>query len=92
MTQTLTEPESADATSARRAVIYLRVSSSGQVGRENDVEGYSIPAQREACRRKAQSLSWSTSSSTTPRAPAAPTDHSSKRCSTRSRPSASTTS
>ncbi len=56
MTQTRTEPESADATSARRAVIYLRVSSSGQVGRENDVEGYSIPAQREACRRKAQSL------------------------------------
>ena len=56
MTQTLTEPEGADATTAKRAVIYLRVSSSGQVGRENDVEGYSIPAQREACRRKAQSL------------------------------------
>jgi predicted site-specific integrase-resolvase len=56
MTQILTESEGADATTARRAVIYLRVSSSGQVGRENDVEGYSIPAQREACRRRAQSL------------------------------------
>ena len=36
--------EQADVT----AVIYLRVSSSGQVNRGTDPEGYSIPGQREA--------------------------------------------
>lgn len=39
-----------------RAVIYLRVSTSAQAGRDNEKEGYSIPAQREACIRKAESL------------------------------------
>ena len=39
----------------KRAVIYVRVSSEGQVtGR--DVDGLSIAAQREACRRKAKEL------------------------------------
>jgi len=37
-------------------VIYLRVSSKRQVGRDCDPEGISIPAQREACRRKAEQL------------------------------------
>ncbi|MBB5153666.1 recombinase family protein [Saccharopolyspora phatthalungensis] len=39
-----------------RAVIYLRVSSAGQVKRDYDPEGISIPAQREACLRKAKDL------------------------------------
>ena len=39
-----------------RAVIYLRVSTSAQAGRDNEKEGYSIPAQREACVRKAENL------------------------------------
>ena len=38
------------------AVIYLRVSSSGQVNKAYDPEGYSIPSQREACRRHAERL------------------------------------
>jgi DNA invertase Pin-like site-specific DNA recombinase len=40
----------------KSAVIYLRVSTKEQAERNGDPEGYSIPAQRDACRRKAQSL------------------------------------
>ena len=36
-----------------RAVLYLRVSSQGQVDTDYDPEGNSIPAQRTACQRKA---------------------------------------
>jgi site-specific DNA recombinase len=39
-----------------QAVIYLRVSSAGQVKRDYAPEGISIPAQREACRRRAEQL------------------------------------
>lgn len=39
-----------------QAVIYLRVSSARQIGRDHDPEGISIPAQRVACRRKAEQL------------------------------------
>ena len=39
-----------------RAVIYLRVSSAGQVNTDYDPEGISIPAQRVACQRKAEQL------------------------------------
>jgi site-specific DNA recombinase len=38
------------------AVIYLRVSTKEQAEKGGEVEGYSIPAQREACKRKAVSL------------------------------------
>jgi site-specific DNA recombinase len=38
------------------AVSYLRVSTKEQAERDGDPEGYSIPAQREANRRKAESL------------------------------------
>ena len=38
------------------AVIYLRVSTKEQAQRDGDREGYSIPAQRDACRRKATAL------------------------------------
>ncbi len=40
----------------KRAVLYLRVSTVGQVKTDYDPEGISIPAQREACQRKAQQL------------------------------------
>jgi site-specific DNA recombinase len=43
---------SADST----AVIYLRVSSDGQVNKAHDPEGYSIPTQREGCLRHAERL------------------------------------
>jgi site-specific DNA recombinase len=39
-----------------RAVIYLRVSSAGQVKNDYDPEGISIPAQRVKCQRKAEQL------------------------------------
>lgn len=39
-----------------RAVLYLRVSTDRQARSGGEVEGYSIPAQREAGRRKAESL------------------------------------
>jgi site-specific DNA recombinase len=38
------------------AVIYPRVSSDGQVNKAHSPEGYSIPAQREACERHAAQL------------------------------------
>lgn len=38
------------------AVLYLRVSSAGQVNKGSDPEGYSIPGQREACSARARSL------------------------------------
>lgn len=40
----------------RRALIYLRVSTKKQAEKDGDSEGYSIPAQREACRRKAAAM------------------------------------
>ncbi len=39
-----------------RAVLYLRVSSKGQVNTDYDPEGISIPAQRTSCQRKADQL------------------------------------
>jgi site-specific DNA recombinase len=45
-----------DPARTKRAVIYLRVSSDQQVERGYGDEGYSIPAQREACERKAADL------------------------------------
>ena len=40
----------------KRAVIYLRVSTSAQADTDVDPEGFSLPAQRDACQRKADSL------------------------------------
>ena len=40
----------------KRAVLYLRVSSSSQVNTDYDPEGLSIPAQRRSCERKAEQL------------------------------------
>ncbi|GAB3990722.1 hypothetical protein GCM10028771_07970 [Nocardioides marmoraquaticus] len=39
-----------------KALIYLRVSTARQATKNGEAEGYSIPAQREACRRKAVEL------------------------------------
>jgi site-specific DNA recombinase len=39
---------------ARMIAIYVRVSSVGQLGRDGDEDGYSIPAQVEACKRAAK--------------------------------------
>ncbi len=46
----------ADSPEGAVAVIYLRVSSKEQAEKGGEAEGFSIPAQREACKRKAQSL------------------------------------
>ena len=43
-------------TPAKRAVIYLRVSTAKQASTGGEAEGYSIPAQRGACQRKAEEL------------------------------------
>lgn len=40
----------------KRAVLYLRVSTARQASKGDAAEGYSIPQQREYCRRKAQEL------------------------------------
>jgi site-specific DNA recombinase len=40
----------------KQAVLYLRVSTDEQAKKGSDPEGYSIPAQREACLRKAQQM------------------------------------
>lgn len=40
----------------KTAVLYLRVSTTAQVNKAHDREGYSVPAQREACARHAESL------------------------------------
>ncbi len=60
MTLTLPKQQQANDTApvpgVKRAVIYLRVSSAGQVHTDYDPEGLSIPAQREACKRYAEKL------------------------------------
>ncbi len=51
-----TEPApdaAATLTASKRAVIYLRVSTAEQAHGADSTEGYSIPAQRDACTRKA---------------------------------------
>src|SRR5271167_2429850 len=53
---TLTTAETNPDNAPETAVIYLRVSSDGQVNKAHDPEGYSIPGQREACEHRAQLL------------------------------------
>ena len=45
-----------DSSGPKRAFIYLRVSSAGQVNTDYDPEGISLPAQRAACQRRAAEL------------------------------------
>ena len=56
MSQTQTPIETDTSRARARALIYLRVSTKEQAEAGGQAEGYSIPAQREACRRKAESL------------------------------------
>jgi DNA invertase Pin-like site-specific DNA recombinase len=49
-------PSDSSADSQARAVIYLRVSTKDQAERGGESEGFSLPAQREACTRKAVSV------------------------------------
>src|SRR5579872_6801217 len=53
-TKSLTDLTPPDATPT--AVVYLRVSSDGQMNKAHDPEGYSIPGQRESCQRHAEQL------------------------------------
>jgi site-specific DNA recombinase len=50
------EMEAGQQTKQATAVVYVRVSTEDQAKRGGEAEGFSIPAQREACRRKAASL------------------------------------
>jgi site-specific DNA recombinase len=52
----VSSPDALSPVAGTRAVIYLRVSSAGQVKTDYDPEGISIPAQRTACLRKAEQL------------------------------------
>lgn len=51
-----TKPGLRAVSGAKRAVLYLRVSSQSQVDTDYDPEGNSIPAQRKACQRKAAEI------------------------------------
>lgn len=53
---TAAAPEAETAAAGTKAVIYLRVSSNSQLGGDVDRDGFSIPAQRDACRKKAETL------------------------------------
>ena len=53
------EPKRADRKRGIRAVIYFRVSTPSQVNTDFDPEGISIPAQRKACKRKADEMGLS---------------------------------
>ncbi len=52
----MTRSRAREANLAAGAVIYLRVSTREQATRGGEAEGFSIPAQREACLRKAEAL------------------------------------
>jgi DNA invertase Pin-like site-specific DNA recombinase len=56
------------------AAIYVRVSSTGQLGRDGDEDGYSIPAQIAACERKAADLGLSMAQAYIERAESARSD------------------
>jgi site-specific DNA recombinase len=52
----MTVSGNAESPEGATAVIYLRVSSKEQAEKGGEAEGFSIPAQREGCKRKAASL------------------------------------
>jgi site-specific DNA recombinase len=55
-TELMTVKAESDSSEGAPAVIYVRVSSKEQAEKGGEAEGFSIPAQREACKRKAESL------------------------------------
>ena len=52
----LSRDENDSSSDTKKAIIYLRVSTAKQAATGGEVEGYSIPAQRSACHRKAAEL------------------------------------
>ena len=52
----MTQSSSVELAIKPMAVIYLRVSTKDQAGRGGEAEGFSIPAQRDACLRKAEQM------------------------------------
>jgi site-specific DNA recombinase len=50
------QPRTEPATRPLRAVMYLRVSTAEQAATDYDDDGYSLHAQRDACRRAAERL------------------------------------
>ncbi len=48
--------DNGEAQGVKRAIIYLRVSTARQASKDGEAEGYSIPAQRTACIKKAGEL------------------------------------
>jgi len=56
MTYRSTAAPPAATIATKQAIIYLRVSTDRQAHRGGEAEGYSIPAQREACTQKAAAL------------------------------------
>jgi DNA invertase Pin-like site-specific DNA recombinase len=56
------------------AAIYVRVSSTGQLGRDGDKDGYSIPAQVKACEAAAANRGWTVTKAYVERAESAKSD------------------
>ncbi|MGH2853022.1 MAG: recombinase family protein [Solirubrobacteraceae bacterium] len=54
MSQTKLQQPNSETEVIDAAAIYVRVSSTGQLGRDGDEDGYSIPAQVQACEREAE--------------------------------------
>ena len=57
MTESMASP-SPEVASSLRCVIYLRVSTDGQAERDFTEEGFSLPAQREACLQHIRDQGW----------------------------------
>jgi site-specific DNA recombinase len=51
--EVLSDQLETEAEPVEKAAIYARVSSTGQLGRDGDEDGYSLPAQVEGCKREA---------------------------------------
>ena len=78
-----TNQSSFTAQETKHALVYVRVSTKEQAERDGDPEGYSIPAQRDACHRKAEALEATVVEelSTVARAPAPLPGRPCRRCS-----------
>lgn len=67
------QPDS-EAEPIEAAAIYVRVSSTGQLGRDGDEDGYSIPAQVKACETEAHVRGWTVAKVYVERAESAKSD------------------
>jgi len=71
--QPLHQPDS-EAEPIEAAAIYVRVSSTGQLGRDGDEDGYSIPAQVQGCEAEAHARGWTVAKVYVERAESAKSD------------------